>query len=109
MTDPDGRAGLGVQHLVAYNIPATVSALAAGDAERQPVAFTLGDNTAGSAAYRGPCPPLGDSPHHYVIEVYALDLNPSLAPGLDRSGLLTAIASHVLRNASIVGTYAGLP
>jgi len=107
MHDPDGRKGLGVNHWIAYNIPASVTTLAEGQAAA--AGFAGGKNSMGTAEYHGPCPPTYDPPHHYEIEVYALDSDPSLPAGLDRDDLLKAIEPHILRNASIVGTYGYIP
>ncbi|RQO63829.1 YbhB/YbcL family Raf kinase inhibitor-like protein [Variovorax sp. KBW07] len=105
LSDPDGAAGLGVSHWVAYNIAAERGQLKAGEA--QPGAdFTLGPNVAGAAAYRGMCPPVGDHPHHYVLTVVASDLAPGALPaGLSRDALLAALKGHALGGQSVVGLY----
>ncbi len=110
MFDPDGAKGLGVVHWVAYDIPASRSSLSEGEGANPSGHFTGGKNTAGTTVYRGPCPPLGDNPHHYVISLYALDLPPgTLAPGISRDELLAAIRPHILAEASIVGRYGRNP
>jgi Raf kinase inhibitor-like YbhB/YbcL family protein len=110
MFDPDGAKGLGVVHWVAYDIPASRSSLSEGEGGNPSGHFTGGKNSAGGTVYRGPCPPLGDNPHHYVISVYALDLPPgTLTPGMSREELLTTIRPHVLAEASIVGRYSRNP
>jgi Raf kinase inhibitor-like YbhB/YbcL family protein len=93
MFDPDGRGGLGVSHWVLYNVPPTVNALNSADIAAKK--YTVGRGTGDLVAYRGPCPPHGDAPHHYVITIYALDLAPSLAAGLDRDGLFKAMTGHI--------------
>ena len=58
--------------------------------------------------YDGPCPPWNDTlVHHYVFTLYALDI-PLLPQGLalDGQSVRSAIASHVLAEASLTGTYA---
>ena len=56
--------------------------------------------------YSGPCGPPVDAPHHYVIDVIALDLAPDVfQPGLDREQLLKSIAGHSLGPASLVARY----
>lgn len=106
MSDPDGRKGLGVSHWVAYNIPPTVTSLAAGEGTNPSAAFTSGKNVAGAALYRGACPPAGDTPHHYLLTVYALDIAPTLPAGLDREELFKAIGPHIIRTSSIVARFA---
>jgi Raf kinase inhibitor-like YbhB/YbcL family protein len=105
MYDIDGQAGLGVSHWVAYNIPATTHALAEGDATAGK-GFTGGAGTRGNANYMGPCPPRGDGQHHYTITVMALDLDPTLQPGLTREAFLTAVKGHQLAASTIGGLFA---
>jgi Raf kinase inhibitor-like YbhB/YbcL family protein len=92
--DPDGRAGLGVHHWVLYNIP--VSATGVNTAEVAAGKFTPGMATGNIAGYRGPCPPLPDAPHHYIVTLYALDAPPTFPPGLDHDGVVAAMKGHVL-------------
>ena len=102
MFDPDGAKGLGVVHWVAYNIDARRGELAEGVSE----GITIGKNVKGATAYRGPCPPAGDNPHHYALTLIATDLAPDALPaGLDRDGLLKALQGHALGGQSIVGLY----
>lgn len=99
--DPDGAKGLGVVHWVMYRIPASTTSLTAGG--EPPTGALMGLNVSGQAAYRGPCPPAGEIAHHYVVQIYALDLAPdSLPAGLTRDALHAAIKNHVLANTSIV-------
>jgi Raf kinase inhibitor-like YbhB/YbcL family protein len=102
--DPDGAKGLGIVHWVLYRIPANASAISEG---AQPPAGSVGGiNRTGRQGYYGPCPPLGDIPHHYVVQAYALDLPPEALPaGLTRDGLLAALRNHVLAATSIVLRY----
>lgn len=102
MFDPDGAKGLGVVHWVAYNIDAQRGELAEGVTE----GITIGKNVRGATAYRGPCPPAGDNPHHYNLTLIATDLEPGKLPeGLDRDGLLKALQGHALGGQSIIGLY----
>jgi len=105
--DPDGAAGLGVSHWVAYNIAAERGELKAGEGQAgSNFNFTMGPNVAGAPAYRGMCPPVGDRPHHYVLTVVATDLAPgSLPAGLGRDALLAALKGHALGGQSVVGLY----
>ncbi len=105
--DPDGAAGLGVSHWVAYNIAAERGELKAGEGQAgSNFNFTMGPNVAGAPAYRGMCPPVGDRPHHYVMTVVATDFAPgSLPAGLTRDALLAALKGHALGGQSVVGLY----
>jgi Raf kinase inhibitor-like YbhB/YbcL family protein len=104
--DPDGASGLGVSHWVAYNIGADRGQLKQGEGQTDGAGVTVGKNVAGATAYRGMCPPVGDTPHHYVMSVIASDLAPmALSPGLTRDALLAALKGHALGGMSIVGRY----
>jgi hypothetical protein len=54
------------------------SGLSAGEA---PAVGIAGTNSFGTTGYRGPCPPRGDKPHHYVITVTALGDGRDVATG----------------------------
>ena len=92
--DPDGRVGLGVHHWVHYNIPASVTTFSSADIGAKK--YTPGMATGNIAGYRGPCPPLGDAAHHYIVTLYALDAPPALPPGLDHDGVIAAMKGHIL-------------
>lgn len=99
--DPDGAKGLGTVHWVVYGIPASTTSIAAG--AEPPAGVRVGLNVSGQAAYRGPCPPVGEIAHHYIVQIYALDLAPdALAAGLTRDALHAAIKGHVRANTSTV-------
>ena len=108
MFDPDGAMGLGVSHWVAYNIAADRGHLQQGEGQKDGPGITIGKNIAGEAAYRGPCPPPGDVPHHYIVTVVATDLKPGALPaGLTRDELMAALKGHARGGASVVGRYGG--
>ena len=107
MYDPDGGNGLGAVHWVAYNIPASKTSLAEGEASKSPKDWTGGKNNVGNDHYFGPCGPSGHSLHHYIITVIATDVEPGkLKPGLTRDELIAELKGHALAPASIVGRYA---
>ncbi|MNP25042.1 Phosphatidylethanolamine-binding protein [compost metagenome] len=65
-----------------------------------------GINSKNTHGYIGPCPPIGDSAHHYLIQLFALDLPPEALPAdLTRAQLMEKIKGHVLRNSSVVRRY----
>ena len=102
--DPDGAKGLGIVHWVLYGIAPSVTALGAGAAA--PPGSIGGTNRTGGPGYFGPCPPVGEMPHHYIAQVYALDLVPDALPaGLPRDALLAAIKDHVIAATSTVLRY----
>ena len=75
MHDPDAPTGSGWWHWVVYNIPASVSSLAAGAGDPQknllPAGALQGRTDFGTPGYGGPCPPPG-KPHRYYLRLYAL-------------------------------------
>ena len=106
MQDPDGGRGIGSNHWVAYDIPATRTGLREGEASVSPKEWVGGKNNLGTDYYFGPCGPSTDSPHHYVITLIATVLEPrQLKPGLTREELLQALRGKALAPASIVGKY----
>jgi len=107
MLDPDGLLGQGVSHWVGYGISADVKGFAEGELGKQSKKFIGGKGTRDNALYIGPCPPVGDAPHHYVFTVVATDLEPmALKPGMTRDEVYAAIKGHTLGGTSIVGKYA---
>lgn len=104
--DPDGQKGLGVDHWVHYGFSAALDHLSTGSGSEANLEGVGGKNSHGSLDYVGPCPPVGESAHHYVIQLYALDLAPDALPaGLTREELLGKIKGHVLGVSSVVRKY----
>lgn len=105
--DFDGRSALGVVHWVVYGIPSNVTALEEGAGAAPGAGLIGGINMQSSPRYAGPCPRAGDSFHHYLFTVYALDLPPAaLEAGLSRDELESAINGHVIAASSIVARFA---
>jgi Raf kinase inhibitor-like YbhB/YbcL family protein len=106
MHDPDGQKGQGVDHWLHYGIKATTHQIPAGVGAKSALEGVGGTNSKGTTGYIGPCPPVGDSAHHYIIQIYALDLAPDALPaGLTRAQFLEKIKGHVLKNSSVVRRY----
>ncbi|HWD60226.1 MAG TPA: YbhB/YbcL family Raf kinase inhibitor-like protein, partial [Stellaceae bacterium] len=74
--DPDAPGGM-FRHWAAYDIPGSVTSLAAGYRAGAPAPFAQGRNDFGKAGYGGPCPPPG-SRHRYIFTLIALN-EPKLA------------------------------
>jgi Raf kinase inhibitor-like YbhB/YbcL family protein len=105
MTDPEGRAGLGVVHWVAYGIPAGVTGFAEGEVSKPSDKFVGGKSTMGLPTYFGPCTPPGDW-HHYTLILIATDLDPkALQPGLTRDELLAALNGHAKGSAGLIARF----
>jgi|GEM_PF-6786695 Raf kinase inhibitor-like YbhB/YbcL family protein len=62
--DPDAPLGT-FYHFAAYNIPSMKEMIV-----NESVNGVVTENDFGVKEYRGPCPPKGDKPHRYFIEVY---------------------------------------
>ena len=68
-------------------------------------AFSQGPNDHGGVGWTGPHPPVGDPPHHYHIQVFALDRKSVGKPGLDRDKVLGAMRGHVVAKGQMVALY----
>jgi hypothetical protein len=61
--------------------------------------------------YRGPAAPASGSPHHYVFDLYALDVNITVQPSGQAAGpptraaVMEAMKGHIRGKATLVGTY----
>jgi Raf kinase inhibitor-like YbhB/YbcL family protein len=99
-------------HWVVWNIPGSTKELPENIPAGSQIASLGGayQISASGPQYRGPGAPATGAPHHYMIEVYALDV-PSIAvkPGADafvtRKAVIDAIQGHVLGKALIVGLF----
>src|ERR1700740_61087 len=112
MIDPEGRGGAGVNHWVAYGIPASVTGFAEGEVSKQTDKYVGGKSTQGVAFYSGPCTPPNQIPHHYTFVLIATDLAPTeLAPGLTKEEVTAKLAApgqapaHTKGVAGMVGLF----
>ena len=99
--DPDAPTGSGWWHWVMYNIPSTATALpaGAGNGRNAPRGSAQGTTDFGTKGYGGPCPPVGDAPHHYIFTLFALKVD-----RLDLPGNATAAMVGFNLNANKLGT-----
>jgi len=108
--DTDAPTGVGFWHWLVFNIPANVTSLAL-DASRSgmPAGAVQGYGDAGVSMYHGPCPPVGDPPHHYWITVSAMSTTfaSSFGPGTGgaRLAFLMSKAGKVLARGQYLGLY----
>lgn len=76
--DPDAPTGSGFWHWAVYNIPATVTSLAAGAGAEGGASLPAGaamlSNEMRSKSFTGAGPPPGTGTHHYYVVVHALDV-----------------------------------
>jgi Raf kinase inhibitor-like YbhB/YbcL family protein len=103
--DPDAPVGTWV-HWVLYDLPATVTELAADEPKSQFIASGAkqGINDFRRLGYGGPMPPSG-KPHRYFFKLYALDKTLDLKPGATKKDLLKAMEGRVLAEGQLMGTY----
>jgi Raf kinase inhibitor-like YbhB/YbcL family protein len=95
MTDPEGRAGAGVFHWVAYGIPVSVTGFAEGEVSKPSDKYVGGKSTQGVAFYSGPCTPPNTMPHHYTFVLVATDFDPKeLPPGLTHDEVVAQLAPN---------------
>lgn len=108
--DPDAPTSTGFWHWVVYNIPATVTTLPAGAGSTASPVKGAGSGFAdfGFNHYGGPCPPVGDSPHHYIFTVYALDVPKMEGAGPHTTGavVMFSMRGHLLAAGSLEGQFA---
>ena len=106
MDDPDAPGRTWV-HWVLFNIAANTRSLPEDlpitGKNVDPNAIYVGNNSSGSAAYQGPCPPSGT--HRYYFKLYALDTTISLLPGATKDQLLKEMDGHILAQAELLGTF----
>lgn len=106
--DPDAPTGTGWYHWVLFNIPPNVHELKEGAGAKSspdlPAGAVLGLTDFGFSEYGGPCPPVGDKPHHYRFTIYALSSK------IDGGPTTTAAAVRFLVRGSTLamGTMTGL-
>lgn len=101
-----GKSFDDVTHWIAWNIPASAKELPAdmpktadmSDGTRQ------GNNIARQTGYMGPCPPPG-LPHHYTLELYALDAKLDLPTTATRDELEKAMSGHIVASGVYVGLF----
>jgi Raf kinase inhibitor-like YbhB/YbcL family protein len=111
MIDPEGRGGAGVNHWVAYGIPASVTSFAEGEVSKPSDKYVGGKSTQGVGFYSGPCTPPNTTPHHYTFVVVATDFDPKdLPPGLTKDEVAAKIAPegppvHAKGSAGLVGLF----
>jgi Raf kinase inhibitor-like YbhB/YbcL family protein len=102
--DPDAKTGgAGFWHWAAIDIPATTMNLPQGagaeGGKMLPAGAKLVASDFGSKSYGGPCPPQGDSPHHYVFTIYALKV-----PKLELPENPTASLTGFMTNMNALGS-----
>jgi Raf kinase inhibitor-like YbhB/YbcL family protein len=99
--DPDARNGPYV-HWVLAGIEPSVAGLEQGQV---PPGVRQAKNSAGDAAYKGPCPPEGDGPHHYRFTLYALGDAITVDDGSGTDDALDALSDAAIARGTLTGTF----
>ena len=90
-------------HWLVWGIPAVKKGLPEGVPKGSPLADGSNQLSVTGAMYRGPGAAASGPLHHYVFELYALDIVPDVKPTADpfdtRVKVLAAIQGHVLAKA----------
>lgn len=96
-------------HWVVWNIPATASGLPEGVPGGSPLADGSYQISASGPMYRGPGAAASGPFHHYVFDLYALDIKLDVTPSSDafetRANVLKAIQGHILAKAIYWGLF----
>jgi Raf kinase inhibitor-like YbhB/YbcL family protein len=110
MEDPDAKPLAPIVHWLIWNIPASLTQLPQGIQKQgrlsDPEGILQGRNTRGSLGYTGPHAPVGDTEHHYHVQVFALDDALSVPAGGNRDMMLAQMDGHVIAKGELVGRYA---
>jgi Raf kinase inhibitor-like YbhB/YbcL family protein len=100
-------------HWIAYDILPIVYALPEGVVQQvsldAPPGMMQGVNSVGMTGYAGPMPPIGGEPHHYHIQMFALDRTLDLPPNAGRPQVLEAMRGHVLAFGELEGQFQAKP
>ena len=111
--DLDAAIGDGTDdllHWMVWNIPGTARALPEGVPQGALLDGGMRQISASGPYYRGPAAASTGPVHHYVFELYALDVPITIAPtgmspAATRAAVLAAMAGHVRGKGVLVGRY----
>ena len=99
-------------HWIVYDLPASTAGLAQDAGKAGGTGLPAGarqgtpDGDAPQPHYYGPCPDVGDPPHHYVITVYALSVDHlDLPPTATAADVDYTITGKMIGKASITRPY----
>jgi Raf kinase inhibitor-like YbhB/YbcL family protein len=62
-------------------------------------------NSLGKKGWTPPCPPKGDSPHHYVFALYANDAPLGLGADASADDVRSALADHAIARGTLTGRF----
>jgi hypothetical protein len=99
--DPDAPLAGGFTHWILVDLPATTTSLAA----MLPPDATVSGGGAQPVPFRGMCPPVGASAHHYHFRLYALDGALGASAGTSKDSVEAAMQGHILAQTDLVGLF----
>jgi Raf kinase inhibitor-like YbhB/YbcL family protein len=111
--DVDAAIGNGsddLLHWMLWNIPATVAGLPEGVARGSQLPDGTRQISATGTSYRGPGAPASGPAHHYLFELFALDIMldvPAVgaSPPNTRAAVVAGMAGHIRGKATYVGLF----
>jgi len=96
-------------HWIVWNIPATSTGLPEGVPRGAQLADGAYQFSATGQMYRGPGAPATGPHHHYVFEIFALDMKLDVVPAADafesRANVMKAMQGHILGKAVYGGLF----
>ncbi|MDA0902037.1 MAG: YbhB/YbcL family Raf kinase inhibitor-like protein [Proteobacteria bacterium] len=103
--DPDAPTGSGWWHFISYNIPTSITDIAAGD-NKIADGVKFGRNDYGNYQFGGACPPKGHGKHRYIFTIYALGVEKLDLPA-DASAALIGynLNANAIEKASLTAIY----
>lgn len=104
--DPDAPTGSGFWHWAAYNLPGTLTSLAAdaGNPENKTLPGVTINNEMRAEQYMGAAPPPGDGEHRYFFTVSALDIAALEIPADATPAVLGfTMREHIIGRAQLMG------
>lgn len=107
MYDPDAPKGW--WHWIVFNIPSNITKLDqdAGNpnSAKLPASAVQSQTSFDSTGYGGPCPPIGDKAHRYIVTVYALKTTLPLDTKASAALVEYYIKQNIIAESSIIATY----
>lgn len=112
LEDPDAPTEEPFLHWVIWNIPGKLKGLPANIARTARLedgsglaGAVQGLNGRGQPGYMGPRPPVGDGPHRYHFQLFALDIRLDLDPTASLGELTQVLQADTIAYCELVGTY----
>jgi Raf kinase inhibitor-like YbhB/YbcL family protein len=107
--DPDSHMPQPTLHWLVYNIPGEVTALGKSIHTKAEITggkpLMQGRNSKGGIGYVGPHPAVGDPPHHYHVQVFALSRMLPLGGGATLDQVVTTMTDRVLAEGELIGSF----